>query len=425
MAGPLPWWEVAGYGRDALAVLRALHAAGLYVPGLGPASLFMRQPGTGPGSVALAGFSGPGQQADSTADQASADLWSLGMVLYVLAEGHEPSHAGTQARTDAGATATGDLAPPPVRSGPLADVLRAVLAPDPATRPDAARLDAMLAAVQAQAPPAYPPPPPSGPPGTNAPRRSHASTALITVLALTAVAALGTGAAVLLAGDGDDSPAAAGSPSATPTPSAADGDGQGDDRAGTRVPEHASGTDGLTIRLGDPDAPHTLVVYEDLRCPYCASFEEQMGGEVHSDVQEGTYNVEYVFGTFLDGNLGGSGSMNALIALGAALDVSPDAFRLYHQSLFAAQPPEYSDDFANDERLLEIGRLIPELQNDEQFEQDVTGDTFQGWATAMSQAFLDNLDVTGTPTLRFDGQIIPTPQSAAEFRQAIDDLTTP
>ncbi|WP_051852732.1 hypothetical protein [Streptomyces aureocirculatus] len=37
--------------------------------------------------------------------------------------------------------------PPPVRSGPLAPVLRALLVRDPALRPTADRLDGMLTAV--------------------------------------------------------------------------------------------------------------------------------------------------------------------------------------------------------------------------------------------------------------------------------------
>lgn len=75
----------------------------------------------------------------------AADLWSLGLVLYVAVEGVSPLRRASTLATLA--AVLDEPVPPPVRSGPLAPVLGALLVRDPALRPDAERLDAMLAAV--------------------------------------------------------------------------------------------------------------------------------------------------------------------------------------------------------------------------------------------------------------------------------------
>jgi protein-disulfide isomerase len=407
---PLPPWQVTRYGREVLATLRTLHAAGLYAPGLHPGTVFpIPSPASG---VALAGFSGPGE-AEFTAperraggpDHPAADLWSLGMLLRFLSEG--PA-----------APSTVNNPPPPARPGPLAPVLDALLAADPAERPDAARLDTLLAGVQAQCPPPPPAPPlpPSFVPQVPVWRASTTNIVLTVVLAVlfTMVAAVYV---ISGATDEDDAPTAR--DSSLTRSGSGDRGGEGTSPDGMRVPRHASGADGLTIALGEPDAPHTLVMYEEPRCPHCADLETEIGDELDEDVASGTYRVEFVIGTFLDSGPENDGSMNALTALGAALDVSPEAFRDYQRLLYASP----SGSFSSDETLLAIAESVPALAGDAEFAGDVTGETFGPWAQEMSWSFLDVPDVTGTPTLRFDGEIIATPDSAAEFRRTIDELT--
>ncbi|GGR93789.1 hypothetical protein GCM10010252_35610 [Streptomyces aureoverticillatus] len=114
--------------------------------------------------------------------------------------------------------------PPPVRSGPLAPVLEALLVRDPALRPEAARLDAMLAAVAdgvvaervawqptetaprpvppppvslAQTPPAPTPPAPTRPAGP--PHREPRGRTPVVVAALSVVVALVAAAALVVA----------------------------------------------------------------------------------------------------------------------------------------------------------------------------------------------------------------------------------
>ncbi|GGL59706.1 protein kinase [Streptomyces anthocyanicus] len=89
----------------------------------------------------------------------ASDLWSLGVVLYAATEGVSPfRRSNTPATLQSVLNAT--PAPPASAQGPLAEVITGLLDKDPARRPDAARVRALLAAV-ANPPAPQPAPPPT------------------------------------------------------------------------------------------------------------------------------------------------------------------------------------------------------------------------------------------------------------------------
>ncbi|MFI5551688.1 serine/threonine-protein kinase [Streptomyces sp. NPDC051738] len=256
--GPLSPAEAARIGRQVLAALRAAHAAGIHHRDVKPANILLRTDGsavlTDFGIAALQGTTGltaTGELVGSPEymaperirgheDDPAADLWSLGVVLYVCAEGISPLRRPTTLATLA--AVLDDPLPPPTRSGPLTPVLDALLVRDPAARPDAARLDAMLAQVEAGATPhwaqptlttAAPHPTPPTPTQLDTPRPTvpqqvpgpRRRTPL--VVAVTAALVIGTATALVFAlrpggTDGDDKARVATSPRATAsTPTAA------------------------------------------------------------------------------------------------------------------------------------------------------------------------------------------------------------
>ncbi|MFF4369331.1 thioredoxin domain-containing protein [Streptomyces sp. NPDC001594] len=190
-------------------------------------------------------------------------------------------------------------------------------------------------------------------------------------------------------------------------------------------PAHTTGPDGTTVVLGKADAPKTLKVYEDMRCPFCATFEQAVGPSVDKDLESGKYKVQYVIGTFLDNP--GEGSRNALSALGAALNVSPDAFLAYKQELFSAKyhPQESEDTFKSDKYLIQVADQVSALKDNAAFRKAVTDGTYDRWALEMSEKFTTNEDgATGTPTLVMDGRKLTTadgatPLTAAAYEDAI------
>lgn len=139
------------------------------------------------------------------------------------------------------------------------------------------------------------------------------------------------------------------------------------------------------------------------------------------------YKVKYVGATFIDNTDNGEGSKNALSALGAALDVSPEAFMEYKAALYSAKfhPEESDDKFAKDSFLIEVADSVDALKGNKDFQKDVEDGTYDAWAMKMSKSF-DKSGVQGTPTLKMDDKKITAegsenaPMTADEFTKAID-----
>ncbi|MGW3419686.1 protein kinase domain-containing protein [Streptomyces phaeochromogenes] len=196
--GPLTPSEAARLGRQVLAALRAAVAAGIQHRDVKPANILLRADGsavlTDFGIAALQGstaLTATGELIGSPEyiaperirgndDDPASDLWSLGLVLYVCAEGISPLRRGTTLGTLA--AVLDEAVPPPVRSGPLSPVLQALLVRDPEARPDAARLDAMLAQVESGTTPDWSPPTATAPPPATAPLPPGPTTAPTHVL---------------------------------------------------------------------------------------------------------------------------------------------------------------------------------------------------------------------------------------------------
>ncbi|MET8568995.1 protein kinase [Streptomyces sp. NPDC004783] len=185
-AGPMTPVEAARLGRQVLSALRAAHAVGVHHRDVKPANVLLRADGaavlTDFGIAGLRGatsltatdelvgspeYIAP-ERVRGRDDDPASDLWSLGLLLYVSVEGVSPLRRATALATLA--AVLDEPVPPPVRSGPLGPVLQELLVRDPAARPDAERLDAMLAQVESGPAPHWAQPtlttpvPPSMPP---------------------------------------------------------------------------------------------------------------------------------------------------------------------------------------------------------------------------------------------------------------------
>ncbi|MFE0043582.1 thioredoxin domain-containing protein [Streptomyces albireticuli] len=165
-------------------------------------------------------------------------------------------------------------------------------------------------------------------------------------------------------------------------------------------PKNTTGEKGNEIVVGSPAAKETLTVFEDPRCPSCAGFEQSAGPQLRQDVKDGRYKVRFVMVNFIDQMVPGTGSKNAVSALGAALNVGPDAFVEYKEALYSPKnhPDERDDAFADDKKLIEIAQQVPALKGNKDFEKNVTEGTYDKWAVEMGKLFGKD-GINGTPTL--------------------------
>ncbi|MFF5492978.1 DsbA family protein [Streptomyces aquilus] len=192
-------------------------------------------------------------------------------------------------------------------------------------------------------------------------------------------------------------------------------------------PANTTGTNGTTVVIGKSSAKKTLVMYEDPRCPVCAQFEQTVGPTVKKDLDAGKFKIQYIGATFLDDKLTGEGSKNALSALGAALNVSPEAFLEYKTAMYTTKwhPEETDDKFKDDAYLIKIADTVDALKNNKQFQKDVKDGTYDKWALEESKLF-DKAGVSGTPTLQMDGKNLTgsdgenAPMTVAEFNTALE-----
>ncbi|UQS28606.1 thioredoxin domain-containing protein [Streptomyces fradiae] len=188
---------------------------------------------------------------------------------------------------------------------------------------------------------------------------------------------------------------------------AANSGGRGDTsgKGPVAAPTGATGEDQLVIPVGASDAPATLTVWEDFRCPACAMFENAFRDTIHELEAAGQLRTEYRLATIIDGNMGGSGSLNAANA--AACAQNAGKFTAYHDVLFANQPQESDDAFADDAKLFELAAKVPGLDTPA-FRSCVAEGTHDGWVNASNAAFQEG-DFRGTPTVLLNGEsIFPT-----------------
>ncbi|MGQ4390019.1 DsbA family protein [Streptomyces sp. SAS_270] len=194
-------------------------------------------------------------------------------------------------------------------------------------------------------------------------------------------------------------------------------------------PANTSGANGTTVVVGKSTAKKTLKLYEDSRCPICAQFEQTVGPTLKKDLDAGKFKIQYIGATFIDNHDNGEGSKNALSALGAALNVSPEAFLEYKTALYSTKyhPEETDDKFKDDAYLIKVANTVDALKNNKAFQKAVKDGTYDRWALDMSKTFDDNKDgVDATPSLVMDGKQLTgsngknAPLTVADYTTAID-----
>jgi protein-disulfide isomerase len=162
-----------------------------------------------------------------------------------------------------------------------------------------------------------------------------------------------------------------------------------------------TGADGYGVVVGEADASKQVVIYEDFQCPVCGAFEHASASQVAQGIDDGKVRVEYRIVAFLDQASQNEYSSRAANAAAAVLDVAgPDAFKRFHDTLYANQPAENTAGPDNDQLItwaVQAGAdraQVTDAINSGQFDQWVVDATDQ----------MSKDGVTGTPTIEIDGE---------------------
>jgi protein-disulfide isomerase len=155
-------------------------------------------------------------------------------------------------------------------------------------------------------------------------------------------------------------------------------------------------SDSLITKEGTSEPKAVLSLYEDFLCPSCGNFEKQFGPTVNKLIDSGAVAADYYMVSILDRQGDGYSTRSSNAAYCVA-EADKEAFRRFHAALYAQQPAEGVGPFPDNARLIEVARQagvagdVPECINDGRYE-----DMAKGLAKATN--------VTGTPTIRINGQ---------------------
>lgn len=168
------------------------------------------------------------------------------------------------------------------------------------------------------------------------------------------------------------------------------------------VGEHA-------LVLGEDDAPHTVVIYEDFLCPACGAFEGATADGLEELAADGKVQVEYRPFVLLDWV--GDYSERSLEVFAAVLETADATVaKEFHDLLFAEQPAEDGDKPSDDE----LVALAVEAGADEDALRGALEDgSAAKWAENATED-ADDAGVRSTPTVLLDGELWEDGRTAEE-----------
>ncbi|HEY9289990.1 MAG TPA: thioredoxin domain-containing protein, partial [Microlunatus sp.] len=145
----------------------------------------------------------------------------------------------------------------------------------------------------------------------------------------------------------------------------------------------------------DKNAPVTLKLYEDFRCPHCAEFEDNLGDTILDLQKQGQVKIELYVLTVIDNEDGQEGSLRSGNAMAAA---AADGFgEAYYLGLWE----NYGKNWTNDQ-LIDLAKQVGSPS--ESFTAAVNGMKYQSWMQSAATA-ANNDGVQGTPTVFINDEL--------------------
>ncbi|WP_341925225.1 thioredoxin domain-containing protein [Nocardioides psychrotolerans] len=166
------------------------------------------------------------------------------------------------------------------------------------------------------------------------------------------------------------------------------------------------------VAIGDPDAPHQVVIYEDFLCPYCGQLEAASGDELARLADEGKVYVDYRPFDLLRTDY----SVDAANAFAVVLDVSgPEVAKTFHDELYADQPAE-GGPYPDADWL--VAKAVEAGATEDDVRPGIEDGAQEQWVTDATSAAAD-AGVNSTPTVLLDGRFF---QDGRTMQEIVDNL---
>ena len=175
-----------------------------------------------------------------------------------------------------------------------------------------------------------------------------------------------------------------------------------------------------TVVMAKPgvNAP-VLDIWEDFQCPICHEFEKSSDATVKQLAAEGKAKVVYhpmtIFGAAAQTQ---NAHDNSVRALNASMAAPEDKWMAFHDKLYANQPGETQAGGFPNSQLVQLGKDVG--ITDPAFAKAVNGMKYQKQGEANTNRALKQEKISGTPTLKLNGQELDLQQIMAN-KDALPD----
>lgn len=168
--------------------------------------------------------------------------------------------------------------------------------------------------------------------------------------------------------------------------------------------------------LGKPEAPVSIVEFEDFQCPFCAQYFEEVEPQIRSQyVETGKAKVVFRHLAFL-----GPESVAAAAASECAKDQGK--FWEYHDALFGAELVDGQEGNGNLKRSLFMQLAKDTKLNEKDFAACIDGKKYDSYVTAQTEEAGKKYGVNSTPTVFVNDQKVEGAYPFASFQQIIDGI---
>lgn len=168
------------------------------------------------------------------------------------------------------------------------------------------------------------------------------------------------------------------------------------------------------VVIGDPDAPHEIVIYEDFLCPYCGQLEQASSDELEQLADDGKVSVDYRPFQLLSLDY----SRNAANAFAVVLDAAgPTVAKKFHDLLYeeGSQPSEAGPFPGSDwfvDKAVEAGADETDVR------EGIENGAQDQWVTDATAA-ASAAGVNSTPVVLLDGEIFTEGRNMEEMAASL------